>query len=383
MKIIIKRNPEYILPLLLCFINIKNILFVIPQVVQYQSIINICVGISFVIAIILNYKKLLNYKLLCISFIYFVIIVFNAIAFKNNNEYLFNILPNMLTLGYGTFLLAFAIQDYELILKNYIKISRLIFIASTYVFIYLISNPLYSMPYSYGTVFASIFLILSYATDKNKLDGICAILSILYIIAFGSRGTLLCIIAIIFIMHIYINLSSLNYKKLTRIIVLYALIFILFIYFNQVINLLIEFLDSFGIESRTVESLLNNTLADDSGRSEIYGICIKLISENWLIGLGIEGLQGAGYIGLTPHNTYLELLLSFGIIFGMLAILVYCINIFKNIFIQKRGYKKLYFWVFFSLYVPVSFIGAGIWDNYNLAQLMSVGLNNNKRRNEN
>ena len=100
-----------------------------------------------------------------------------------------------------------------------------------------------------------------------------------------------------------------------------------------------------GIESRTVESIIEGSLMDSNGREDYQIAVIKMINRNYL--------GGGVYSSLTEfkfyaHNFFLDLFADFGYIIGGCIILLFIIKIVQAF---KRFTNQNYlfpFMIFFS-----------------------------------
>lgn len=90
--------------------------------------------------------------------------------------------------------------------------------------------------------------------------------------------------------------------------------------------MLITIADSLGYSSRTLYLLLNNSISSDSGRNSIISDYMEMVRNGPVFGYGLAG--GWTSSGMYPHNIFVELLLAFGPVLGILlsslVVLVCC-----------------------------------------------------------
>ena len=223
------------------------------------------------------------------------------------------------------------------------QVVKTAWIVPIYAFLFMIAphdlstGAAYSMSFSYNLLLPAMVCVISFYVLREKLFFclIIFIIALLGIVAYGSRGTILCIgigaIYVVFFLKRDISIRN----KVIKLICIIALLILLY-FFNDIIT----FLDSIFPESRTLLMLQNNNIFFDSGR-DIYAELAKATLEE--SPFHIFGLGGDTYyyssnmgnemnLGNHSHNLFRELLVSYGILFGG----VLCIIIIFRIVISLR-----------------------------------------------
>lgn len=199
----------------------------------------------------------------------------------------------------------------------------------------------YSMAFAYSLLFPIIILIYEYYINKKCSSLAFVLMGILSILLAGSRGPLLGIA--FFCMSILVK-RFLVEKNVLKALLLFLVSLVLLIAHEFILNILLELVGYFGWYSRTL-SLFTNDFYHDSGRLGMYKIILDEIESNPFILHGIAGEYKL--IGVYVHNIFLELLYTFGVLFGGIIIL----------YITYRTVTT--FWRFFtcnSLHSVLSFI---------------------------
>ncbi len=303
-------------------------------------------------------KKIFVYTicLIGISFIQFAV-------FPNINEFFKETLLIYTTTIFPVVICFISISDYDKLLNKLVVTSFFISIITLIAFVVL-GNNLFSNGYSMG--FANIMIfptnILIYYILNKKTKMMYKILSIILfvsnifvIFAFGSRGALLDIVAF-FLFEIFFNKEKSLKKYLICFTFIIALV-ILILFYQSIIQILIEIFSNLDLNSRTLYILLTE-ITHDSGRSELWNIIITGIKNS---PFSIRGIN-AEYLllGIYSHNFILDLLYEFGLFLGIPAIGYISYGIIKTLFAKKNGYTIILQLVLFSFF-PLLLLSESIW----------------------
>lgn len=181
------------------------------------------------------------------------------------------------------------------------------------------------MTFGYYSIFSLSFVLIYSYYHKNIPLLVMSIIAIPIIIVNGNRGTILVATTAIIAMLLFSNT-----KKWKKIIFVCVLI-IAAMNITTIVKSSLDFLVArFNISNNySVRNLYAMIESDDTenslgGRSAIYEEAIQEIKDNTITGMGIAGFQ-AKY-GYFPHNIFLDIYVTFGIIIGTMY-LVYIINI--------------------------------------------------------
>src|SRR5699024_2881528 len=135
----------------------------------------------------------------------------------------------------------------------------------------------------------------------------------------------------------------------TSLIVLTLITIIL--YSDLIINAIVEILERFNINSRSIAMITSGEFSNDNGRSIIWDTVIRAIKEGGIFGYGIMGdrpfIAPIHYVGYS-HNIFLEIIVSFGLI-GYFFIAYLVIDSIRMIFFCKDVNSRDLFAILFSI----------------------------------
>lgn len=178
----------------------------------------------------------------------------------------------------------------------------------------------YSMSFGYDMMLPSMVFLYYAMRDKKLWHWALSIMCILMILVAGSRAPLLWILVFFTVMLIRGFLTS----KVKVIWGLTVPVFLLiYLKLEDLIGFLVVFLQRFGISARSMNMLLAGSINDDNGRAAIYEMSIEMIKNMEFYGYGLYGdryVIGNYYFWGYPHNIFLEILLTFGVLGGGLLI---------------------------------------------------------------
>lgn len=192
----------------------------------------------------------------------------------------------------------------------------------------------YSLAFGYKMILPCLVFIYSYIKKRNVLNLILSIAVFGMIFIGGSRGQLVCIAAFIFLMLFrFYRQSNDIYKCIIISCLIIFFIIIALVGVQNILNIIGNILERIGISSRTLDSLLSGNFTDDNSRFLIWERAINVIKKGGFFGYGVYGdrpiissLHYAGYC----HNIFLELIVTFGTVIGLL---LSCIIVIRSIYI--------------------------------------------------
>lgn len=189
----------------------------------------------------------------------------------------------------------------------------------------LLKGPEY-MSFSYNLLLPTVFVLLLCIQNFKWYRMIAALVGVILIFVAGCRGALVgALVSILIYIFFYGKLTA--KKKYSISAILLILTSAVAFFYKQIFDFLNAILSAVGISSRTVELLLSFSFFDDSGRSDIIQNIIGKID---LLGHGLWGDRVA-LDGSYAHNLVIEILYDFGLIFGILILVVLAIVILKGI----------------------------------------------------
>ena len=201
----------------------------------------------------------------------------------------------------------------------------------------------YNMEFGFRMLFAVAFWGAQAILNNKKKYLLLYIFGLLLILAGGSRAPALWALATLFLIIPFKYKSfTKNQKNIVKISFCIGLLFL--INANKVLIFIGSILKSFGLTSRTVESLAQGNFLYMNGRDVIYSMAIELIKNGSFWGYGFYGDRY--YIGEYfrwgyAHNIFLELLIMFGSVIGTLVIVLLVSRIIKLYKISTSTTRKI------------------------------------------
>lgn len=264
-----------------------------------------------------------------------LIIIFILITYCfDSNRFIADIFPYMYVkrqirtfLAYclPLFLTVSSLDDIEVLLKKLYDFTLIPFIFATVSFVLSLQPHVNGVYMSYGNavLFLSLILLFKVIHTNSLIHYLQFGLTCIYIFISGSRGPLVSI-AIAVVLALFFIMKDKN----PILVVFCAIVMLLIILlYKEILGIVIETIEKFGINSRTVNMLLDGKIFTDSDRSIIHQQLKEKIFEYPIIGFGAFG--GEATVGLS-HSLYLDIFANFGLIIGGLFI---AYIVFKDLFL--------------------------------------------------
>lgn len=248
-----------------------------------------------------------------------------------------SIMINSLTVFIPMALCVYCISDKGILLKRLYCVSWPIQ-AILLLVLFNQESGTYSMVGGYALIFQVLIVLDHFFVYKKWYDLISVVISFFAVFLFGSRGPIICVIALIIVFIIFSQMLS----PMKRVIIIGGVLIVSICFYSNietVINVLIRITGATGLHSRTLNLWLLHSVTDDSGRSSIYSYYWDMITREPTFGYGLVG----GWIGpdVYPHNIFIELLLSFGVFFGCLIAALLIVLAFRAICSRDRAQQRL------------------------------------------
>lgn len=204
----------------------------------------------------------------------------------------------------------------------------------------------YSLTFGYMmTLPTIIFLYLAYKEQKIRYL-ILSLICLLCILTNGNRGALIIPLAYItFMIALRVIGNDRLFKRIGKAINLTVIAGLLFFFRDYILQALGFVLQLTGIQSRSINMIIEGTITNDNGRANIWNAVIEAIRTGGPFGYGVFGdrpfVAPIHYVGYS-HNLFLELIVSFGII-GVLLILYLLMDIWRMFMVcSDDEWKELY-----------------------------------------
>lgn len=218
----------------------------------------------------------------------------------------------------------------------HVNLILLAFIAIIKPEIYLDRDLVNYMSFGYWVLISYVFYVDRYVRRGDWLYLILAILSLVLIVGFGSRFAT--ISAIISALAIYSFRKGFGWKSATAAVLLGAVCIFAIANIAWLLKGLIPLFEQLGASPTNLyrlSSILDRESdASSSARWELYQTGLNLIGE-WPLGYGIFGyaeylIEDRVTVFRYPHNIFIQLLLEFGLLFGV-GILILTIELFRKV----------------------------------------------------
>ncbi|MBB6216375.1 hypothetical protein HNQ80_002475 [Anaerosolibacter carboniphilus] len=313
---------------------------IFPIPLEYYSLMSISFGLILVVTFLRSFSIVLNRSLKAFftaEGITLILFLTSALMQNAESSLLYEnfIWAALISVPLGVY--AFSINNKEYLYNMFLKFS---FLMSTLLIlmIFLGNNiGVYSMSFSYALLLPILFHVNEWLNSKKMKYLFLSIIQIALVLLYGSRGAILSIFSYIVFKFLFSKVSIA--KKLSLLLFSITIISILYLNYYTIGNFILKALAERGYYSRTLFLLFNSDITNDAGRMEIFRYYLNLVGERPIIGWGIMG----GWLGKGqgPHNMVIELLLSFGVIFGGIITLLTIMIQIRIIYVKDKFTRDL------------------------------------------
>lgn len=310
-----------LLPYLLLVIQTIISNFIELEVAQLIS--KTIVGFYFIF-LYTKYKNLL--PSFCIVALFFSCLFFlDGIIHIENGIYRINIFSYFITTCLPIFIVTKRIKNWTIFLDCSKKISYLLISLGAILFYlrikgYTLSNE-YNMSFGYYLLLPTVCALYFYFNKINtEVSLVFFCLGCIEILLLGSRGPILGVILFWGLYELFFSRIKTLRRFLFRGIII-LIFFICYLNFNTIILFLSQIVKSLGIESRTLQYVLDGEISNLSNRDIIYSWALQQIGDSSILGNGIG--YSFAIRGTHCHNIILEIFLEFGIILATVIIILF------------------------------------------------------------
>lgn len=191
------------------------------------------------------------------------------------------------------------------------------------------------MDFAYAVLPVSLGLYVYARSERSIIDLVICLMSLVSILSFGARATVL--FAICFIIYYEVVTNKVNKW---HIILALGVIAIMYLNIDGIVRSIAE-LPIFE-NSRIITSYLNEKVFESSSRDIIINACQKRLDTIVLECPGFFGdrpyLNGAIY----PHNFFYEVIMDFGWLFGIILLIWMAYIVYKDYFIKNYHILTVY-----------------------------------------
>lgn len=390
-KLRISTDPRTLLLVLaMCENNIVRYLILFLSMIPGINIISgYLVPASYIFLIIAcfyRYRIKLHIKECCVLLFIVFAILFTCLFYPDNTKYIFDdtnfwqtIFP---CLKYYIVGLIIIVDKKTLELIG--KVSCIgIIIEFLFVIVYMVPRGLLTsdeMSRAYQLL-PNVMFALCYAFDSKKvLAWVCSLIGIVYLFAMGTRGPVIVILTYYIFKILQIGSDNKWVRVLTigMAVGLIALVMVSDSYI-VLLNFFKTKLDAIGLSTRVIDLAINGTIISHmAGRDELYELALQKIHERPFLGYGIYGEWP--WIGWNIHNMYLELIIHFGVVLGLLVFLWIIGTIARSYFGNNNAYAKDFIMIWF-FFVFVRGLFGGSYLQFGMAILIGFCISERLRLN--
>ena len=195
----------------------------------------------------------------------------------------------------------------------------------------------YNMFFGYSMAFSSLFQLNEFHRTRKNFFLLLFLFQVVLILLYANRGALLSV-GFYIVYKLVVDQGSTLMKVIWITLIVLSLSALMF-YMEDLASAAVRLLDSYNIQSRTLEKMAMSEVAESDSRDELRAIAIQMINERPILGWGIGGecytlgmryMPVAGLsVGFSPHNGILQHMLYFGFILGNIVNLLLIVPLFK------------------------------------------------------
>lgn len=184
-----------------------------------------------------------------------------------------------------------------------------------------------------------VMMVCWFALRKPQWHSVLlAIIGVFMIFSYGNRGSLLLLCLFMLLYILCFRFRTLSIAKRILIIIPIVLLIVysekLLVYFTPIAVML-------GMSNRLLNRFEDGVLFDNNGRDELLSKIFPAINDGNIFGLGLAGDRQV--LGVYSHNIIIELLASFGYLFGSIMLIALTVLIVKTIKANKSSSESAFF----------------------------------------
>lgn len=217
----------------------------------------------------------------------------------------------------------------------------------------------YNMDGAYDLLRYSLFVISFALRKKNLYSILASVLSVVMILSFGTRGPLVCVITFI-ALHILL-LGTFKYAK-TIITIVLLICLTIYNFLDEIMLGLQYFLQSIHMSTRIVDKYFVEEIGVSVAREDISSKLLNVMQNSSFPFFG-EGICGSWrFVGIYPHNLFVDILFSFGYWFGGILLVALFFLVIKSYIITRTSDAKSFILVLFCASIVKLFMSGTYLD---------------------
>ena len=341
------------------FILITLDLIETPSAARVQLISKLLVAMVFVYAFPVIWKRS-KIKLLGTYYLWSFIFLLHYLIFPGNRMYMHELIFPLFFMCLPALIYSWSIYNWGVLKKMMERASIFVFWMGIVLTVLILSGRAsigaYSMSLSYYMLLPALMFTNDSFNSFSLKSLVYALLSIIIILALGSRGAMMCLVVFVFL-KLFRPGRKLGYKELFSYLVLIAAGLFVLVFIEDILEYLNNFLLQFGVRSRTILLFLRPGIYM-SGRDRLYEIVWKEVLTHPILGLGLAGDRPL--IGGYVHNFFIEIIAHFGFLLGSLLLVLFIVLMLRALMAKDlKRYEMLIVWMclgFVPLQVSSSYL---------------------------
>ena len=238
----------------------------------------------------------------------------------------------------------------------------------------ILSQNNYDMSTGYRLLFVSLVFGLEFLKRsgiKKVWYAILAAGSAVGMLIYGSRTAAVSWVLFWVLRMLFCTSKRHDPKKVITLIA----IFVMSILVTNVtfLSMVSDVLAGFGLQSRMLNTLVQQEVTLDTGRFTIWNSCLEMIKSHPFVGCGIFADRAT--FGIYCHQFFLEILIDFGCIRGgllIVALIWFCI---KSVLTKDNSEWKLMIVLFLSLCIVRLALSSSFWMDTNYWAMLALIVN--------
>lgn len=237
----------------------------------------------------------------------------------------------------------------------------------------------YNMDGSYDLLRFSLYVISYAIRNKTIYSSVVSLLSIMMIFSFGTRGPLVCVL--VFIISFILFFVKFKHSKIIK--VFFILLFIcLYRYLDDFMLFLQILLRKLHMSTRIVDKYFLDEIGVSVARDDITDKLLQVMNSSSFPFWG-EGLCGSyKYVGIYPHNFFMEIFFSFGYFCGVIIILLLFVLLYRAMIKSRNLIEKSFLLLLFCSSIVKLMMSGSFLDESILFILIGYSLCIIKNRNK-
>ena len=322
------------------------------------QIVGKCIMGIYFAYIFIRYFNRIIIKFSTLFVLFFAIFALNILLYSDRTNVIINIFSYFAVICLPIYVYSNSISDMNIFRKCSDVISYVLIFIGLLILISRINViTTYNMSLGYYLLFPCVNTLSNVLEGKRILINAMAFgIAFITIFLFASRGPILCV-CIFVILYELSNIDFGKYSAKKIILQMCCIVLLIGIVFNYktIMDFIIARLHTLGLQSRSLEMLLNGDISDLSNRDSLYAWAYQEINDAFFSGHGI------GYSimskGTYCHNIILEFAIEIGFIGAICIVIFLFLSFLYRIRFSNSNMKKLTL-IWFSVgVIPLMFSG--------------------------